>query len=230
MDRTSGLLERTAVVIPAYNAGRLLGGVIESVAGKIARERIIVVDDGSSDDTAEVAGKTGVVVVRHLKNRGKGAALSTGLEKAYAIGSEFAITLDADGQHDPAEIPRFLEKERETGADIIVGNRMRDIKNMPRIRIFTNRLTSWVVSKKAGQPIPDSQNGYRLIKTALVRKLTFETCRYEWESEILIKAGRAGARITDIPTATIYGEERSSIHPLVDTLRFFRLVIKSFFW
>jgi glycosyltransferase involved in cell wall biosynthesis len=223
-------MDRTAVVIPAYNAGKLLGGVIESVAEMIARERIIVVDDGSSDNTAELAEAAGVVVIRHPGNRGKGAALITGLDKAHEIGSEYAITLDADGQHAPGEIPRFLEKAAETGADIIVGNRMRDIKDMPPIRIMTNRLTSWVVSKKAGQTIPDSQNGYRLIRTALFKKLQFETSRYEWESEILIKAGKLGARISDIPTATIYGEERSSINPLVDTLRFFRLVIKSFFW
>ena len=230
MDQMADFMARTAVVIPAYNAARLLGGVIESVSGMIAKDRIIVVDDGSSDNTTEVAEAAGVVVIRHPENQGKGAALSTGIDRAYEAGSEFAITLDADGQHPPAEIPRFLQKEKETGADIIVGNRMLDIKDMPPIRIFTNRLTSWVVSKKAGQKIPDSQNGYRLIKTALFKKLEFETCRYEWESEILIKAGKLGARITDIPTATIYGEERSSINPLVDTLRFFRLVIKSFFW
>ncbi len=229
-EQPDGILSLTAVVIPSYNAAPLLGGVINSVAEILPRDRIIVVDDGSTDDTLEVARSQGVVVVEHGRNLGKGVALKTGINKAHEIGAAFVITLDADGQHDPKEIPRFVSHQAESDPDIIVGNRMADTKDMPPIRIFTNRFTSWVVSTKAGQKIPDSQNGYRMIRTSLFKQLHLETARYETESEILIKAAKLGARIESVPVETIYGEERSSINPMVDTLRFFRLVIKSLFW
>ncbi len=220
----------TAAVIPAFNAADHLTGVIDDTSAALAKERIIVVDDGSSDDTYAVAAATGVVVVQHDINQGKGVALRTGIQKAIDMGMAFAVTLDADGQHNPAEIPTFIEYMQQSDADIIVGNRMEDTEDMPLIRQLTNRFTSGFVSMSAHTRIPDSQNGYRMIKTALFARLTFETKRYDFESEILIKAGRAGARIESMPVQTIYGDETSTIHPLVDTARFFRMVFKSFFW
>ena len=220
----------TAVVIPAYNAGPHLADVIEDTSRVLPKSQIIVVDDGSSDDTIDVAHRSGVVVERHVVNQGKGVALRTGLQKALDMGLAYAITLDADGQHNPAEIPKFIEHMRESDADIIVGNRMDDTKDMPLIRVLTNRFTSGFVSLAARTRVPDSQNGYRMIKTAVFGKLEFEMRRYDFESEILIRAGRRGARIDSIPVETIYGDETSTINPVVDTARFFRLVFKSFFW
>ena len=221
---------KTAVVIPAYNAASHLAGVIEATALVVPKEQIIVVDDGSSDNTRDIATRAGVVVVAHDGNQGKGVALSTGIRKATELGKEFAITLDADAQHNPSEIPKFLECQRRTDADIIVGDRMSDTKNMPFMRVLANKVTSAVVSHKAGARIPDSQNGYRMIRTATFAKVTLETRRYDTESEILIKAGRIGAKIESVPVETIYGEEQSSVNALVDTYRFFRMVMKSFFW
>lgn len=230
MTRETGIIEQTAAVIPAYNAAHHLDAVISGVAKYIALSRIIVVDDGSSDNTYRVANERGVIAVSHGENRGKGAALTTGILRAGDMGCVYAITLDADEQHRPDEIPAFIDRWVETGADLIVGNRLHDTDNMPRLRLWTNRFTSAVVSMLAGAHVPDSQNGFRMISTELFRRLDVRSVRYEAESEILIKAGRAGANITSVPITTIYGEEVSAIHPLVDSYRFFRMVTKSFFW
>jgi len=224
------IIERTAAVIPAYNGERHLGGVITGVQKYIATDRIIVVDDGSTDRTAEVARSRGVVVLVHEPNQGKGAALDTGIRHAGNLGCAYAITLDADGQHNPDDIPRFIERWAETGADIIVGNRLDDTSGMPADRKYTNYFTSWVVSRLAGTRIPDSQNGYRMISTSLFASLGVKARRYEAESELLIRAGRAGARIDSVPIETIYADEVSSINKARETYRFFRMVVKSFFW
>ena len=227
---SSATLDNTAAIIPALNAAAHIADVIANVGRHLPPSRIIVIDDGSSDGTGKIAADAGAVVVTHEVNRGKGAALKTGFDKAIEMGVEWVVTLDADGQHDPDEIELFLRRQNETGADIIVGNRMADIKDMPPIRIFANRTTSAFVSLRAGQKIPDSQNGYRLIATDAVRDIELETTRYDTESEILIKAARSGARIESVPVKTIYGEEVSKVNPFIDTLRFFRMVFKSLFW
>jgi glycosyltransferase involved in cell wall biosynthesis len=224
------IAERTAAVIPAYNAARHLDGVIAGVSRHVPRARIVVVDDGSSDDTFAVASAAGAVVVRHAVNRGKGAALATGIARAGEIGAEYAVTLDADGQHDPDDIPAFLRRCEETRADVIVGDRLRDPTGMPALRLWTNHVTSWVVSLLAHASVPDSQNGYRMIRVALYARLGVRSVRYEAESELLIRAGRARARIASVPVRTIYAQETSAINPFVDTGRFLRLVFKSLFW
>jgi len=227
---TADILSKTAAVLPAYNAARHLTSVIADVEKYLPKEQIIVVDDGSVDDTKGIAGEAGVVVVVHAVNQGKGAALVSGARKAIELGMDYIITLDADGQHDPAEIPKFAEHARKTGAAIICGNRMDDRKDMPAIRVFANSTTSWFVSLRTGIKIPDSQNGYRMLKTDIFKTINFVTKRYDTESEILIKTAGIGGKIESIPVETIYGEETSSVHPFIDTLRFFRLVWRSLFW
>lgn len=230
MTEPAEILKYTAAVVPSYNAARHLEAVLGELAKIIPPLRIIVVDDGSTDDTYRVASRCGVQVIQHLENRGKGAALATGFVKAGRMGMRHVVVLDADGQHNPAEIPDFAAKVALTGADIVVGNRLGATSTMPWLRIMTNRLTSWVVSRFARQRIPDSQNGFRIMSIAVLDKIQLETTRYETESEILIKAGKAGAKIESITVETIYGEEKSSINPFLDTLRFFRLVVKALFW
>jgi glycosyltransferase involved in cell wall biosynthesis len=227
---TNDILEKTAAVVPAYNAGTYLPSVIGNIQKFLPLNRIVVVDDGSTDGTNAAARNAGVVVVVHETNQGKGAALSSGARKAIELGMDYIITLDADGQHDPADIPRFAEYAGRSGADIIVGNRMDDRKDMPFIRIFANTATSMFVSLRTGIRIPDSQNGYRMLKTSIFEKIKLVTRRYDTESEILIKTAGMGGRIESIPVETIYGTETSSVHPFVDTLRFFRMVIRSLFW
>jgi glycosyltransferase involved in cell wall biosynthesis len=224
------ILDRTAAVLPAYNAAPHLESVLDGVGRILPREHIIVVDDGSTDNTNEIARRAGVVVVNHETNQGKGAALRSGARRAIELGMGYIITLDADGQHDPAEIPNFVENAERTGADVIVGNRMDDRKDMPFIRIFANRATSAFVSLRTGQRVPDSQNGYRMLKTSIFQKVRLETTKYDTESEILIKAAGIGGTILSIPVQTIYGSEASRVNPFVDTLRFFRMVFRSLFW
>ena len=223
-------IDELSAVIPAYNAARHLPGVIDRVARHVRRDRIVVVDDGSADDTREVASKAGATVVVHARNQGKGAAIRNGIARAAEIGVPFAILLDADGQHNPDEIPSFIARQRETNADMVVGNRLVRAANMPWLRKATNYVTSAVVSLLAHRRVPDSQNGYRLVRLSHFQKFPLTTNRYEIESEMIIRAGRAGGKIASVPVETIYGDEKSFINPFIDTGRFLRMVGKSFFW
>jgi len=219
------------VVIPAFNAAGSVREVVEGTSEYIDKGKIVVVDDGSEDETAMEAQNGGALVIRHEKNRGKGSALITGFNHFISIpGVKGVFTIDADGQHDPSEIPLFIDLFESEGVDIIVGNRMDDVGKMPLLRRFTNRVTSAVISLIAGCRIDDSQSGYRLISIELLRKIKFVTSRYDTESELLIKAGRMGARIASVPIKAIYADEVSSINPFSDTMRFLALVFRSFFW
>src|SRR5207247_10007276 len=135
-----------------------------------------------------------------------------------ALGYDGVVTLDADGQHDPAEIPELVAKARETGADIVIGSRMRDVRGMPWLRVAVNRIMSWLISLLAGRRIEDSQSGYRLHRARVLRAVRLVTDRYETETEILIKAGRRGFRCSFCPVRTICGEAQHGIHPIVYTL------------
>lgn len=226
----SGVIEDLCAVIPAYNAAPHLGTVIDKVARHVRRDRIVVVDDGSADETRQVASGAGATLVAHTQNQGKGAAIRTGLARAQELGPSFAILLDADGQHNPDQIPAFMARQRETKADMVVGNRLVRAENMPWLRKATNYVTSAVVSMLAGRRVPDTQNGYRLVRLSHFKKFPLTTSRYEIESEMIIRAGRAGGKIASVPVETIYAGETSFINPLVDTGRFLRMVGKSFFW
>jgi glycosyltransferase involved in cell wall biosynthesis len=219
---------RICLLIPAYNEARTIGQVV-SEARKVI-EHVVVVDDGSRDDTARIAEDSGAVVIKHPVNRGKGAALRTGFQHVMDHGYDALITMDSDGQHDVNDIPAFLEAFSKTGSGIIIGSRMQDISTMPAIRKFTNKFTSFVGSLLTHQNIKDSQSGFRLISSDVLRAVELETTGYEMESEILIKASRAGFRITSVPIKTIYGQEVSKINPVVDTCRFFRLLFRSLRW
>jgi glycosyltransferase involved in cell wall biosynthesis len=218
--------DRVIALIPAYNEAARVGEVVANARSHV--REVIVIDDGSQDGTAAVAEAAGAIVLRHEQNRGKGAAIATGLNFFAGSDAEFAVWLDADGQHDPAEIPKFIEEARRTGASIVVGTRMTETGRMPLVRWLTNRLTSWITSKLARQPIPDSQCGYRLLRRSVLPSLNLSSGRFETETEMLIQAGRAGHQIVNVAVRTIYNSSHraSHIHPLRDTLRFFRLVGK----
>jgi glycosyltransferase involved in cell wall biosynthesis len=222
-------MSKIAVIIPAYNAGTTIAELVERTSRFVGREDIVVIDDGSCDQTSEIAGGTGAVIVRHDANRGKGEALKTGFEYARRRGYPAVITLDADLQHDPESIPGFIRKANHF-AGIIIGTRRRNLKIMPLGRWLSNTLTSVVVSILSGQSIKDSQSGYRLISTRVLKSVRLESRKYDLESEILIKAKRKGFEIAETPIATIYAGGGSSIKPLADTLRFIRLMWRSFWW
>jgi len=225
------VLERFAAIVPAYNAASCIEPVLAGIKQHIPAHNIIVVDDASSDGTGAVARRSGVVVVRHEVNGGKGRAIRTAIAHLASLPHiDAVVMLDADGQHDPREIPRFAEEFMKGGVDLVIGNRMTARHDMPAIRVFANRFTSALVSLRAGRRIPDTQNGYRLISASFLRQLKLVTSRYEIDSEIIIKVCRAGGRISSIPVASIYGSERSAIKPLRDTIRFIALVTRSLFW
>ncbi len=212
------------VILPALNAAPFLGPLLDEIRERHPDYRPLVVDDGSTDATADVARAHGAEVVTHPQNRGKGAALMTGFHHALAAGWDWAFTMDADGQHLPAEMQSFLDVAISGNLDIVVGTRMDATADMPWIRKATNVFTSRVVSGLAGCSIPDSQNGYRLCRVSVLDGLEMTTTNYDFESEVLVRLARGGAHIGSVPTTTVYGEETSSIRPLRDTVRFFKLV------
>ena len=221
--------ESVLAILPGYNVARHLPDLLPRLTALRPAIECVVVDDGSADGTAETAASLDVEVVRHPVNRGKGEALKTGFALAVEREHPACITLDADGQHLPEEIGRFLHSWRE-GAHVVVGSRMEANQRMPWLRKRTNEVMSWIISRVAGAPIPDSQSGYRLIDTDVLRSIDLESSRYDLESEILIKAARLGYSVAAVPITTVYHDEQSSIHPLVDTLRFFRLLGRSRRW
>lgn len=215
---------RFAVAIPAYREAGRIGSVVRGVL-EYART-VVVVDDGSPDETASEAETAGAVVVRHAANRGKGAAIETALAWASERGLECVITMDADGQHAPSDIPGFLDVFRRERPAAIVGNRMADPAGMPFVRRMTNRYMSWLLSRRMGQRVPDTQNGFRLYRADVVPLVTCDTKRFAAESEVLLKLSAAGHRIASAPTQVIYRDEKSKIHPVRDTIRFYAMLRK----
>ena len=214
--------EKSCVVVPAYQEQGRIGSVVVEIRKHGAD--VVVVDDGSTDLTAEEARKAGAVVIRHEANKGKGAALATGFEYARSHGVGVVITMDADGQHAPSDLPAFLEAYRGTGCPVIVGNRMGTTGAMPLIRRLTNRYMSWLLSRRIGQHVPDTQCGFRLFRTDVIPALSGASTRFAAESEILIELGDRGVRSGAVPIQVIYGDEKSKINPLRDTIRFFKML------
>ena len=216
--------QKICVVMPAYREEKHIAGVVHAV-----REQgldVIVVDDGSGDRTAEAAEEAGAKVLRHPVNRGKGAALNTGFQFARENGFDVTITMDADGQHAPEEIPKFVEAYHRTGIPVLVGNRMVAIEQMPRIRNWTNRFMSWLLGRMMGQYVPDTQCGYRLYRSDVIPFVSASSERFAAESETLLRVAERGIRIDSVRVSTIYADEQSKINPLSDTFRFFSMVFR----
>ncbi|MBL7151655.1 MAG: glycosyltransferase family 2 protein [Candidatus Omnitrophica bacterium] len=215
---------KACVLIPTFNEAGAIGSLIE----KILRHdlSVIVVDDGSRDNTSVIAREKGAVVLRNPANEGKGASLKKGFNFALEQNYDAVITMDGDGQHRPDDIPYFMRLAQYSQSGIFIGNRMSRAANMPLLRLLTNKFMSWLISAIAKQRIPDTQCGFRLIKKEVLERLKLRTSKYETESEILIKAARAGFKVESVPIKSVYSGEKSKIHPFVDTLRFVRFIIK----
>lgn len=215
---------KTCVIIPTYNESKAIAGLVRQIHEQ--NLEVVVVDDGSQDNTSQIARDNGATVLRNETNQGKGAALIKGFN--YVLNKDFdaIIAMDGDGQHLTTEIPFFIRLAEFSDTAIVIGNRMQQRKNMPLVRVLTNKFMSWLISYVAGQKIPDTQCGFRLIKTEVLEKLKLSTSKYETESEIIIKASRLGFKIESVPIKTIYEGEKSQINPLVDTLRFFKYILR----
>jgi len=206
-------------VIPAYQAGATLDTVVTQVAEHLS---VLVVDDGSTDDTSEVAAAAGAEVLRQEPNQGKGAALRRGFREALDRDIGTVVTLDADGQHDPSCIPDFLDAQQRGGAPLIIGRR--DFGQMPWSRRIANELGTRVFSWAVGQRIADNQSGYRLIGEPLLPLLLdSEEAGFEFEVEMITLAIRAKLVIDWVPIPTIYEDAGSHIDPIAHVTNFLRV-------
>ena len=211
-------------LIPGYNEGPRIAEVVRGAAAHLP---VLVVDDGSRDDTAAQARSAGATVIEQRPNQGKGAALRAGFRRALADGADAVLTLDADGQHDPAEIPPFLEAwAADPRPDLVIGRR--NFRAMPPIRRLSNVLGGWAFSWAVGRPIPDNQSGYRLVSRRIMEAtLASDEHGFEFEVEMITSCIRLGGTIAWVPIRTIYAGEPSHIRPLAHLRSFIRIVRKA---
>jgi glycosyltransferase involved in cell wall biosynthesis len=228
-------MKKPAILIPAYNEGKYIKDVILECCRY--NNDIIVVDDGSTDNTSEILKSikdlsgTEVIIIAHEVNQGKGEALKTGCN--YAVQNEYSgvITIDADGQHKVSEIADFLNAIQANSPDVIIGSRLKNTKGMPFIRLFTNLFTSWLISAIAGKKINDVQSGFRYLGHDVLKNIKLETKNFDTEPEMLLKASWMDYKIINIPISTIYHKDFvSHVDPFKDTLKFFKLIFRSLGW
>jgi glycosyltransferase involved in cell wall biosynthesis len=213
-------VRRILALVPAYNEAEHIAAVVR---GARAHLPVLVVDDGSTDDTALRASEADAAVLRQVPNQGKGAALRAGFRQALAGGYDAVLTLDGDGQHDPAEIPAFVQAHEAGHADLIIGARPFD--EMPLIRRLANSLGTWLFSWAMGQPIRDNQSGYRLVSRRLMEAtLTSGESGFEFEVEMIVTCVLHGYALGWVPVRTIYAGETSHIRPWRHATNFLRVV------
>ena len=210
-------------LVPAYNEGKHIGEVIRLTSQYLP---VVVVDDGSKDDTAARAEAAGAKVLRQVPNQGKGAALITGYRYAIEQGCEAIVMLDADMQHDPHEISLFLDMFREVHADLIIGQR--NFRYMPQPRRTTNTIGTWMFSWAVGQYIPDNQSGFRLLSRRMMEAtLASGETNFEFEVEMIVQCIKLGYKMAWVPIKTIYGDEKSHIRPVRHAYHFIRMVLQA---
>jgi glycosyltransferase involved in cell wall biosynthesis len=223
----TGHEERYAVVIPAWNEAATIADLTARALAVAAT--VIVVDDGSTDGTHERVAGLPLVLLRNEHNRGKGASLWRGMQHALALGADGVVTLDGDGQHAPEDIPRLVKVARAHPHDIVIGARLIGRESGPRARRMANRVGDFGIGWAAGQPLDDSQSGFRVYPAALLRRLEVRHGRsrgFVFESEALIAAARLGVRCRSVPIAAVYprGARPSHFRPVVDIARISAMV------
>jgi len=214
-------------VIPAYQAAPWVGDVVRRTLA--VHGAVLVVDDGSTDGTAEVAREAGAEVVSHPENRGKGRALATAFDLLFGRGHEAVITLDADGQHLPEEIPALVSAWRDHGADLVLGSRHHLFADMAAVRRVSNTLSTRGIAILAGEALDDVQTGFRLYTRRLIEVTGFPEARFEAESAVVVRAVRRGFRVVTVPIrlAVVDGRRTSHYRPLVDSARIANAVIRA---
>ncbi|MCA9664661.1 MAG: glycosyltransferase family 2 protein [Myxococcales bacterium] len=216
--------EHVIALIPALDCASTIGDVV----GPLREQgyRVLVVDDGSQDATAERARAAGAELLRHAQRRGKGAALVSGFRWALSQGAHGVLTLDADLQHDPASADAFVDAARH--AELVIGARTLDEEHMPRGRLFGNRFSTFFIGLFLGEEMHDTQCGYRLYSRTLLESLPLSPGGFETETELLMRAHRVGLRVGWVPIETIYPEDIGSrFDNWRDTLRVIRVVLSS---
>ena len=220
---------RTLLAIPVYNEALHLPAVLDGVLRVIDAEDLLILDDGSSDDTRHILQGRKLRFIAHPTKQGKGTCLLRAIRYAQELEYDWLLCMDGDGQHDPDDLPRFLQHIQKGDADVILANRIRRAGHMPLLRRCSNQLSSMILSLliHPGKRIKDSQCGFRALRLSALRGQWFSTRGFQFESEVLLVLGRRGCRIEQIPIRTEYGGQASQVQPLRDTLAFVRLVLKS---
>ena len=209
-----------AAVVPCFNEAASITTLVVALRRQLPF--VLVVDDGSTDETARLAKVAGAVVIQHERNHGKGTALKTGLAHALRQGCEWAVTLDGDGQHAPEDLPALVRCAEETGALLVIGNRMNEAWRIPWLRRQVNRWMSGKLSQCARRTLPDTQSGFRLIHLQTWAALPLQTEHFEVESETLMAFLAAGRRVEFVPIRVVRSARDSHIHPVADSLRWWR--------
>lgn len=210
-------------LIPAYQEGPRVAAVVAAAARHLP---VVVVDDGSSDDTADLAAGAGATVLRQFPNAGKGAALRAGFRHALDEGAAAVVTLDADGQHDPDEIPAFLAAFASSRPELVIGQR--DLSQMPLVRRVSNAVGGAALAVALGRSVPDNQSGFRLVGRTLMRAmLDSEESGFEFEVEMIARCLALGLRLTSVPIRTIYAGEPSHIRPIHHLREFGRVSLRA---
>ena len=205
-------------LIPALNEAATIAQVIAEIQPHVAG--VVVVSDGSQDATSDLARAAGATVLSHDDTRGKGHAVRTGLAHILASANcDYVLILDGDRQHLPAEAPRLIEAARSSGADLVVGERQFNRDAMPASRYYANVVGSRALSSFMGSSVRDTQCGYRLFRAAMLRRLPLRSTGYDIETEMLVKVGRLGGRIVNVPITAVYNGAPSKLRPVRDTTR-----------
>ena len=214
------------VVVPVFNGEQSIQQLHADLT-RIDIQQLLVIDDGSLDATAQILKDNGIPYLSHETNLGKGAAIRSGAKWAIENNFHWILTLDSDQQHPPSSIPLFIERMQEKV--ILVGQRF-DLKSMPLVRIFSNKITSLLLSIRTNRCLRDSQCGFRLIPLSVFEEIEFQQNGFQFESELLIKASMSGYSIEHVKIPTVYGLEKSAMRNIRDTLKFAAMYLKSYLW
>ncbi len=212
--------------MPALNESARVGWVVRGALEHV--EEVVVIDDGSTDNTAEEARKAGAFVIRHPKNRGKTKALQTGFDYALERDYDLVFTLDGDAQHRPGEIPRLLHALESHDADVVSGDRMTGERNMPGSRRFVNRLSSQVASWITSRNILDCHCGFRVVRAPVLEKVRLRQPRFGGDAELVMWTCIRGFKLGHARITSVYGSEESGIRPILDTLNILLLALRAF--
>lgn len=208
--KTSDIKQRVCVVIPAYNEASVIGDVIKNVKNALGKElfdyEVVVINDGSHDNTSSIAESCGATVITHVLNSGAGAATSTGLRYAQKINADVAVTMDADGQHHPEDVILGISKMNDTPYDLLIGSRLIDSEGMSRVKVLGNRGLSMITFFLFGIDVTDSQSGLRVFSKKSLSKLRWRTSGYEFCSEMLWRAKQMDLSVGEYPIRAIYTE------------------------
>ena len=221
---------KVALLIPAHNVGEQITAVLQGARKWLTD--VLVVDDGSTDDTLEMVRRQGVPALSYQPNRGKGYALKQGFNALLNLKPAAIVTMDGDGQHDPEWLPLFVEAYRRGAGEVIIGSRMGNRAAIPRIRYYPNLVGTYCLSWATGQYVPDSQSGFRLYGSEGLKGLDLKADGFALETELLIRLAKRGARIAAIPIPAIYNSRGPGSHfrPVADTYEISLMVLRSIFW